>query len=72
MSERVGLGSIAVRGIWLRREGNYAVVLAEIGSQWVEIIREHADGDFSHICEPKGIAAKIEQRAGVTSGREGE
>jgi hypothetical protein len=39
------------RPIWLRREGNYVVVLIEVDGEWREIIREHdADGTtpFSH------------------------
>lgn len=38
--------------IWLRREGDDVVVLVEIDGQWVERIRERADGAFSHIAEP--------------------
>jgi hypothetical protein len=65
MSERVGLQSIAVDGIWLRREGEYAVVLAELDGKWVEVIREHVEGPFSHIVEPDGIKAKATDAPGV-------
>lgn len=47
----------ASAAIWLRREGQHAVVLIEVGKgQWVELIRENIDGPFSHIIEPSGIA----------------
>ena len=51
---------VEVDGIWLRREGDYAVVLIERNGEWIEIIREHFDGSFSHICEPNGVRAKEE------------
>lgn len=37
--------------IWLRREGKHAVVLVELNGEWVEVIRDLADGPFSHIKE---------------------
>jgi hypothetical protein len=44
------------QAVWLRREGNYAVVLVETGDGWREIIRESLAGwpevTFSHIKEP--------------------
>lgn len=50
--------SVLVQGIWLRREGDYAVVLVEYpdGKQ-VEVIREHVDGSFSHFIHDWGLAA---------------
>jgi len=54
--KRVGLGSISVEGIWLRRIGDWVEVLVEIDRKWKTIIREHFDGPFSHICEPSGVA----------------
>jgi hypothetical protein len=49
--------------IWLRREGDYVVVLVEHkidgGSVWVEVIREHHEGPFSHIIEPSGIESRL-------------
>ena len=50
-----------VSGIWLRREGNYAVVLVEHEGEFVEVIREHIEGPFSHIVEPTGICVAIEK-----------
>lgn len=49
--------------IRLRREGDYAVVEIDTGvpnkdgNSFVEVIRERADGAFSHIVEPRGIKA---------------
>jgi hypothetical protein len=46
------------RPIWLRREGNYVVVLIEENGEFREVIREY-DGDsynrapFSHIWEDR-------------------
>lgn len=59
---RTGYGAIA-----LRRHGDYAVVEVEAldtqrsdgGTKWVEVIREHVDGNFSHIVEPRGIEVAI-------------
>lgn len=49
--------------IWLRREGDYAVVLVETKidgvSTWVEVMREHIEGAFSHIIEPSGVESRI-------------
>jgi hypothetical protein len=45
-----------MEAIWLRRDGQHAVVLIEATKgQWVELIRENLDGPFSHIIEPTGI-----------------
>jgi hypothetical protein len=50
-----GYGPIA-----LRRLGDYAVVEIEIApGEWLEVIREHVDGCFSHIIEPLGIEQLI-------------
>jgi hypothetical protein len=46
---------IPVTGIWLRREGDDAVVLAEVDGRWRRLIGEALDGQFSHIIEPSGI-----------------
>lgn len=46
---------ICVTGIWLVKVGNKACVRVEVGGRWVEIIEEHEDGPFSHICEPGGV-----------------
>jgi hypothetical protein len=47
--------AVPIEGVWLVREGDYAVVKVEIRGQWYEVIREHAEGNFSHITEPAGI-----------------
>ena len=39
------------RPVWLRREGDHAVILVEVSGKWIEVIREHFDGAFSHIWE---------------------
>ena len=51
--------------IWLKREGDFAIVLVQKGDgkEWVEIIREHVDSNFSHIIEPIGIEAEINKGA---------
>jgi hypothetical protein len=46
---------VVVTGIWLRAEGDSAVVLVERDGRWVEVIRETKDSPFSHIVEPNGI-----------------
>ena len=51
-----------VTGIWLRREGDDAVVLAEINGSFVEVIRERAEGPFSHIVEDDGMQAIADGR----------
>lgn len=48
---------VEVSGIWLQREGDDAVVMVERDGRWIEVIREHVDGPFSHIVEPSGIRA---------------
>lgn len=54
--------AVPVMGIWLRREGDYAVVLAEDSQgKTVELIREHVDGPFSHNISEHGIASRFEQ-----------
>lgn len=54
-----GYGPIA-----LRRVGEYAVVEIEtLPGQWLEVIREHLDGNFSHIIEPLGIE-EVMRRSG--------
>lgn len=48
------------RAIWLRREGDFAVVLIEKDDgDFVEAIREHIEGPFSHIIEQAGIESKL-------------
>ena len=46
--------------IHLYLEGKDVVVAVEATKgQWVEVIRERADGCYSHIVEPSGIHARI-------------
>ena len=47
--------------IWLRREGDYVIVEVEHAGEWIEVIREHIDGNFSHCVEPIGIQEAIRQ-----------
>ena len=49
--------TVPVEGIRLRKEGEYTIVDAEIGGDWVEVIRERSDGQFCHIVEPSGMFA---------------
>lgn len=53
---------IAVNGIHLVRHGDYVIVKAEIDGRWVEVIREHYDGSFSHIIEPLGMRRKVHEQ----------
>ena len=50
-----GSHAVPVTGIWLLRLGDHAIVRAEIDGKWVEVIREHVGGSFSHIVEPAGM-----------------
>lgn len=49
---------ISVSAIWLVASGKDVIVLAEIDGVWVEIIREFADGPYSHICEAHGMRSR--------------
>jgi len=53
--------AIPVKGIWLRREGNYAVVyVTKADGKSYEAIREHIgpiDATFSHHISGHGIAS---------------
>ena len=62
----MGRETIKIEGLWLRREGDHVVVLAEVDGNWVEVIREHVDGSFSHIVEPDGIALRADIAIGAT------
>jgi len=42
--------------IWLRREGEYAIVEIQHEGKWLEVIRVPLDANFSHCIEPLGIA----------------
>lgn len=60
-------GSVPISGVWLRREGDYVIVCVEVDGKWVQAIKEHHDGNFSHICEAAGIL----HRATVPADKEG-
>lgn len=46
--------TLPVSAVWLRREGDYAVVLVEIGGVWYKAISEHVEGNFSHMANVAG------------------
>ena len=51
------MNKIEVRGVWLRRSGNYIVVDVWMpDGTYHEIIREHIDGNFSNCVHAGGIA----------------
>jgi len=56
---------IDISAVWLRAEGEYAVVLVErIDGKWYEVIREKMDGGpFSHICEASGLIEACKRKA---------
>lgn len=65
--KRMGLEEVSISGLMLRREGDYAVVeverlLADGTHKWYEIIREHHDGQYSHIAEPSKIQGMFWKR----------
>lgn len=48
---------VPIKGIWLRREGDYAIVYVEkADGKSYEAIREHIDGPFSHHITEHGLA----------------
>jgi len=51
---------IRVTGIHLLRLSDKVIVKAEIDGKWIEVIREHVDGAFSHIVEPGGMRTAME------------
>ena len=54
--KRTGYGPI-----WLYREGNRTVVAIKSHGEWVPIIREFFDDNFSHCVEPLGIEADLQR-----------
>jgi len=36
------------------------VAVQSAGGEWVEVIRERADDNYSHIVEPMGIRARLD------------
>lgn len=61
--------TIAIRGVWLGREGDYAAVKVWMpDGTYREVIREHLDGCFSHCVHAGGIRrAADKESAGVKS-----
>lgn len=56
MSQDSKKSTIEVMGIWLRRAGDYVIVEAWMpDGSYREVIREHADGSFSHCVHATGI-----------------
>ena len=53
-----GLQEIAIEDIWLMREGDDAVVYVKRQGLWYEVIRELAEGSFSHCITANGIASR--------------
>ena len=54
-----GQKPLAIEGLWLRREGDKVIVLVQIDGQWTEVIRESAEGPFSHTVAPNGIRRRL-------------
>ena len=50
---------VAVTGVWLLAIGDYSIAKVEVNEQWIEVIREHKEGAYSHIIEPTGIRKKV-------------
>jgi hypothetical protein len=44
-----------ITAIHLVRTGNHVLVKAEIDGRFITVIKEHADGVFSHIVEEGGM-----------------
>ncbi len=51
--------------IWLFREGDKTVVAIKSHGEWVPVIQEFFDDNFSHCIEPIGIEEELKQRNGV-------
>lgn len=49
-------GEVAVvSAVWLRRIGDKAQILAEVGGVWRILVEEYLDSNFSHIVEARAI-----------------
>ena len=61
VARRVGKHTVEVSGLWLRKMGDHAEMLAEnpATGEWVLLASEQIEGQFSHICEPTGVADKF-------------
>lgn len=51
---------MSITAIWLKRIGDHAIVEVEVDGKFVQVIREHIDGAFSHIVEESGIKHAVE------------
>ncbi len=49
---------VRISAVHLVRIGDDVIVSVEIDGYWLEVIRERADGAFSHIVEGGGILAR--------------
>ena len=58
-AQRGGQPSIAIEGVWVRREGARVIVLVQVDGGWVEVIREGIDGPFSHTVASSGIRRRL-------------
>ena len=59
-----------VSAVWLRRIGDRAQVLVEMGGVWRVVIEEHADGSYSHIAEARSFADRPVDPVTTNGGRE--
>ena len=58
--------AVPINGIWLRREGDYAVVIVEYpDGREIEAIREYIDSPFSHFIHDWGLASLRDGRKEV-------
>ena len=48
-----------ITGIRLTRVQDHAVVFIEVEDEWIELIRERAEGAFDHIVNESGIVASV-------------
>jgi hypothetical protein len=64
--------SVSVQGVMLRRSGSDAIVEVEIEGKWVEVIREQADANYSHIVEPHGIRNAVEGKPSAVNPTTGD
>lgn len=68
MSKQTRKEAVIITGVMLRREGGsergggHAVVELEIDGQWLEVMREPIDANFSTIIEASGIYDIRDQR----------
>jgi hypothetical protein len=53
---------VPITGVHLKRIGDYAYVAVEIDGEWVDVIRERLDSNFSHIVEPGGMLKALAEK----------